>query len=76
MSTAFKTYEAAFNAAVRKAREHVEAGLASEQCEMGLERNALFREWTIRMLPLPKNRYGSDLRCQVVRASDPLMKEG
>ena len=75
MSQAFKTYEAAFNAAVRKAREHVAAGLAPEQAEQGLEHNSLFREWVIRSLPLPKNRYGSDLRCQVVRASDPLMAE-
>lgn len=76
MSTAFKTYEAAYNAAVRKAREHSEAGLASEQCEMGLEYNSLYREWTIRSLPLPQNRYGSETRCDVVRPSDPLMKEG
>ena len=76
MSAAFKTYEAAFNAAVRKAREHVEAGLASEQCEMGLEYNSLYREWTMRTLPLPQNRYGSDARCEVVRACDPLMREG
>ena len=76
MSTSFKTYEAAYNAAVRKAREQHEAGLSSEQCEMGLEYNSLYREWTIRSLPLPCNRYGSEARCEVVRACDPLLKEG
>lgn len=73
--SAFKTYEAAYNAAVRKAREHVAAGLTSEQAEFGLEYNSLYREWTMRALPLPQNRYGSDARCEVVRACDPLMRE-
>jgi len=75
MSAAFKSYEAAFNHAVREAREGVEAGRSPESCEMGLEHNALYREYVVRMLPLPQNRYGSELRCQVVRASDPLMEE-
>lgn len=75
MTTAFKTYEAAFNCAVRTARAGVAAGRSPEACEMGLEHNALFGEYVVRMLPLSQNRYGSETRCQVVRASDPLMEE-
>ncbi len=76
MSTSFKTYEAAYNAAVLKAREEREAGLRPEQCEIGIEHNTLYGQWTIRSLPLPCNRFGCDATCEVVRPSDPLMKEG
>lgn len=56
------TYKEAYNTAVRKARETGH--------DYGLERNAF--GFTVFMLPRPENRYGHELRCEVVRASDPL----
>lgn len=35
-------------------------------CDYGLEANDLFRTFSIRMLPKVANRFGHDLRCEVV----------
>ena len=64
MSTAFKTYEETYRAAVLAARQY--------DCDFGLEYSKLCREYVIRMLPNPKNRYGCDLRCEVVRKDSAL----
>ena len=63
----FKLYRDAFNAAVIKARE--------SKREVGLEK---FKEYNtpgfrVFSLPNPENRYGFELRCQIVRPDEPLM---
>lgn len=68
----FTDYSEAYNAAVRRARELRDAGLPLEQCEQGLEHNELFGYFHFRTLPSPENRVGHELRCEVVRPSDPL----
>lgn len=35
-------------------------------CDWMLERNELFKTYSIRRLPLPQNRYGHELRAEVV----------
>jgi len=35
-------------------------------CDWGLEYNSLFKTYAIRRLPLPHNRYGHELQCEVV----------
>lgn len=67
----FKNYHDAYSAAVRKARELVAQGLAPEQAEQGLEFNALCKSCSFMTLPLRKNCYGFELRCEVVRPTDP-----
>lgn len=34
--------------------------------DRGLEANDLFKQWTYRMLPQRRNRYGHELQCEVV----------
>ena len=70
----FKTYAEAFNAAVTRARQAVAIGVTDEGAEIGLTRNDLSKTYSIHYLPLRKNRAGWELRCEVVRASDPLMR--
>jgi hypothetical protein len=36
-------------------------------CDWGLEYNELFNTFSFRRLPLPHNRYGHELRMEVVR---------
>ncbi len=35
-------------------------------CDFMLEKNPLFKTWSWRRLPLPQNRYGHELRVEVV----------
>jgi hypothetical protein len=35
-------------------------------CDFGLEFNSLFKEYNFFRLPLPENRCGHELRCEVV----------
>lgn len=70
----FKTYNEAYDAAVRRARETLVAGIRPEACEIGLEFNDLFKTYSIMALPMPQHRSGWELRCEVVRPSDPLIK--
>ena len=39
--------------------------------DYGVERNELMREWGFFMLPCPQNRYGFELRCEVVSPMVP-----
>lgn len=62
--TTFPTWAAARAEAQRLAN--------AEGVDFGLEHfTALGDEWVIRRLPLPGNRYGCDLTCEVVRAEAP-----
>ena len=57
-----QTYEEAFNQAVEMANRL--------NMDVGLMRNAL-GGWSIFLLPLPENRRGGELRCQVVTPGTP-----
>lgn len=35
--------------------------------DFGVEFNPLYKEWSFMGLPNPENRYGCELRCEVVR---------
>jgi len=63
----YKEYRDAFNAACDLAR--------TRQREMGLERvdGPLEKGFRVISLPKPENRYGHELRCQVVSPTDPRM---
>lgn len=64
-----KTYEEARNEAQRLANEAARATpdyAKKGGCDWGLERNKIFKEYSIYRLPLPHNRYGFELRCEVV----------
>lgn len=65
----FKTYKEARDEAQRLANEA--ARLMPDYakkggCDWMLEHNSLFKEYSIRRLPLPNNRYGHELRAEVV----------
>jgi len=68
MHSEHRDYHAAFNAAVTLARLlNKETGLLKVVCP--LARRDVFRVYS---LPKPENRYGFELRCQVVRPDEPL----
>lgn len=68
METRFATWKEAHTAAVLFARERGrDVGL--ESLPSPLERG---RPWRIFGLPLPQNRQGFELRCEVVSPSDPI----
>ena len=65
-----RDYNQAFNAAVHLAR--------SLKRETGLEKvNSPIdgKGFVVHSLPKPENRYGFELRCQIVRPDEPLMPE-
>jgi hypothetical protein len=62
-----RLYPAAFNKAVDKANQ--------TNCDVGLEFNPYFGEYSTFILPRPEKRCGHELRCQVVRPGEPKMKE-
>lgn len=62
MSRAFPTYERAVAVARRDATQ---LGISH-----GIER--IGREWIVRMIPRPENRYGCDARCEPVEPGSPL----
>ncbi len=67
--SAFKTYEEARAEAQRLANEAARATpayAAKGGCDWSVEHNKLMKEWVIRRLPLPQNRYGFELRVEVV----------
>ena len=67
MSERFESYKDAFNAAVKLARElNREVGLIA-QTEYGRKGFNVF------LLPRKENRYGHELRTQVVHPSESLM---
>ena len=57
-----------YDSTVRAARQW-----ATElNCEVGLERNPLFKTFNIFLLPAPQHRSGHELRCEVIRPGEPL----
>lgn len=66
------TYEEAYDVAIRRARELLAGGLPADQCEQGIEK--VYNGFTTFGLPRPANRYGFELRCEVVRPSDPVLR--
>lgn len=65
----FTTYEEARAEAQRLANEAARQVPALAQrgaCDWRLEHNPLTKRWTIGRLPQPENRYGFELRCEVV----------
>ncbi len=52
----------AANEAARATPDYAKKG----GCDFGLEYNKLFKTFSFRRLPLPQNRYGHELRCEVV----------
>ena len=66
MQSFFKNYSEAHAAAVQLAR--------TLNKEVGLEKFKEFNTSGFRIfrLPKPENRYGFELRCEVVKPSDPL----
>lgn len=48
------------------ARAKAQADANRDGFDRGLEANDLFKQWTSFMLPARKNRYGHELRCEVV----------
>lgn len=48
------------------ARAKAQAAANADGFDRGLEVNEIFREYTIRMLPQRRNRFGHELRCEVV----------
>ncbi len=59
-----QTYEEAFNQAVEMANRL--------NMDVGITQNA-FDGWSSFLLPLPENRRGGELRCQVVTPGTPRM---
>lgn len=59
------------SSAERKSYETVRA--EAQRCanetgrDFGVEFNPLYKEWSFRALPNPENRFGFELRCEVVR---------
>ncbi len=49
-----------------KARAHAQVAANGDGIDRGLEANDLFKQWHTFMLPQRKNRYGHELRCEVV----------
>lgn len=49
-------------------RTEAQARADETGADFGVEFNKLTREWTFFMLPCPQNRYGFELRCEVVLA--------
>jgi hypothetical protein len=47
-------------------RAEAQARANETGADFGVERNELMREWGFFMLPGPQNRYGFELRCEVV----------
>lgn len=68
----FRSYEECLRAAILAARQSLEAGADPRDCERGIERNPLFKTFSHFGLPRAENRSGHELRCEVVRPSDPL----
>jgi len=52
-----------------EARRAAEQAADSDGFDRGIERNALFNTWRVFMLPRKENRYGHELRCEVVSAT-------
>lgn len=54
------------------ARDYVQARAAAQSAanadgyDRGLAYNKLFHEWSFKMLPQKRNRYGHELQCEVV----------
>ena len=66
MSLFFKGWDDARKAAVVNARAYAHDYGIEKVNEFGTKGFRVF------MLPKPENRYGHELRCEVVKASDPL----
>lgn len=63
----FKEYRDAFNEAVRLAR------LLGRETGIEAVKDYEGKGFNVLSLPKPENRYGFELRCEVVRPSDPPM---
>jgi hypothetical protein len=58
MSSEHKTYQAAREEAEKRVKQY---GIAH-----GIEKPTPYQGWTVKMLPLPQNRSGWELRCEAV----------
>ena len=56
------------SAKYRAAREQAQAEANADGMDRGIERNDLFREFRVFMLPRRENRCGHEMRCEVVSA--------
>lgn len=73
MQDIFDTWKEAHTAAVTRARESTASW--NKPVDFGIEKaSSLYGKGKFRIfrLPMPANRFGFDLRCEVVRATDPL----
>lgn len=52
------------------ARERAQKVANATGMDVGLELNRLLKIWTYRLLPRKENRYGYELRCEVVSPED------
>lgn len=50
----------------REARAQAQAEANADGFDRGIERNDLFKSFRVFMLPQRQNRYGHELRCEVV----------
>ena len=56
--------------AYREAREKAQAEANADGFDRGIERNDLFKSFRVFMLPARLNRYGFEVRCEVVSSED------
>ena len=69
MAEQFREYRDAFNYAVEWAdKRNADCGIEKVKCPFA--RREMFN---VHFLPKPQNRYGFELRCQVVRPGEPRM---
>lgn len=54
----------------RAARAEAQAKANADGFDRGLEANDLFKSWNVFMLPGKSNRYGHEVRCEVVSCED------
>ena len=52
------------------AKAGAQAAANADGYDRGLECNPLMKEWMVYMLPRRENRYGHELRCEVVMCED------
>lgn len=50
----------------RETRARAQAEANADGFDRGLERNDVFKEFRVFMLPQKRNRYGHELRCEIV----------
>jgi len=58
------------DAKYRTARAEAQRLADADGYDRGIEANDLMKEWRVFMLPQKRNRYGHELRCEVVSCTD------